>query len=58
MSAGVYVHCDAAGIDRAAAPVETRNLNWVLITTILTSGLTREFGVQRRSPSDWRNLQR
>jgi len=39
MSAGVYVHCDAAGIDRAAAPVETRNLNWVLITTILTSGL-------------------
>ena len=39
MSAGVYVHCDAAGVARAAAPAETRNPTWVLITTILASGL-------------------
>ena len=39
MSAGVYVHCNAAGVARAAAPAETRNPTWVLITTILVSGL-------------------
>ena len=39
MSAGVYVHCDAAGVARAGAPAETRNPTWVLITTILASGL-------------------
>ena len=39
MSTGVYVHCDAAGVARAAAPAETRNPTWVLITTILASGL-------------------
>ena len=39
MSAGVYVHCDAAGVARAAARAETRNPTWVLITTILASGL-------------------
>ena len=39
MSGGVYVHCDAAGVARAAAPAETRNPTWVLITTILASGL-------------------
>src|SRR6476661_1919691 len=39
MSAGVYVHCDAAGVARAATPAEARHPNWVLITTVLASGL-------------------